>query len=402
MRRLALILAATTALPAHAQGSGERFEYGERNVPEFEPAFENQTRASIVTSDVELELEEFASGLTHPWAIEELPGDAGYLVTERSGALRHVTEDGVISDPIAGVPEVLAEEQGGLLDVKMGPSYDEDRVIYLTYSKPLGDGMSATAAGRGTLSEDMTSLEDLTEIFAQEPPSPTPMHYGSRIVFDGEGHAFVTTGEHFTDEERQYAQDLDKTYGKVVRINLDGSTPEDNPFVDQDGAIDTIWAYGLRNVQSAVWHDGTLWTVDHGPAGGDELNRIEAGLNYGWPEVSYGEQYGGGPVGRGEPRGEGFEEPVYYWDPVIAPGDMAVYEGDIFSEWQGDILIGGLVAGGLVRLVMEDGQVTGEERLLSEIGRTREVEVLEDGALMLATDDANGRLYRVSAGGSED
>lgn len=398
MRRLAMILAATTALPAYAQGSGEGFDYGEPKVPDFEPAFENQTRAPVETSDIEVELEEFASGLTHPWAVEELPGDEGYLVTERSGALRHVTEDGVI----AGVPEVHAVEQGGLLDVKMGPSFEQDRMIYLTYAKPLGDDMSATAAGRGMLTEDMTSLENFTEIFVQEPPSPSPMHYGSRIVFDGEGHAFVTTGEHFTDQEREYAQDLDNTYGKVVRINLDGSVPEDNPFVDREGAMDSIWSYGHRNIQSAAYHDGTLWTIEHGPAGGDELNRTEAGKNYGWPVVSYGERYDGEPVGSGEPRGEGFEEPNYYWDPVIAPGDMTFYEGEMFSEWEGDILVGGLVVGGLVRLSMENGEVTGEERLLREIGRTREVEVPDDGALMLATDEPDGKLYRVTAGGSAD
>ena len=401
MRHLAIILAAT-ALPAYAQESSEPFDYGEKNVPEFEPTFDAQTRAPVVTSDVALEVEEFAGGLTHPWAIEELPGENGFLVTERSGALRHVTEDGVVSDPIAGVPEVHAVEQGGLLDVELGPNFEQDRMIYLTYAKPLGDGMSATAAGRGMLSEEMTSLEDFTEIFVQEPPSPTPMHYGSRIVFDGEGHAFITTGEHFTEEEREYAQDLDNTYGKVVRINLDGSTPEDNPFVGQEGAIDTIWSYGHRNIQSAAYHDGTLWTIEHGPAGGDEVNRTEAGQNYGWPVVSYGEQYSGEPVGIGEPRAEGFAEPVYYWDPVIAPGDMAIYEGEMFPEWEGDILVGGLVASGLVRLAMEEGEVTGEERLLSGIGRTREVEVLDDGALMLAIDDPDGRLLRVTAGGSAD
>ncbi len=375
---------------------------GLKNVPEFEPAFPEQTRAPAMESGVTFAVETIADGLVHPWGIAVLP-EGGYLVTERSGQLRVISADGEVSDPVAGVPEVLAEEQGGLLDVALGPDFAEDRMVYLTYSKPLGDGMSATAAARGKLSEDMSELTDVEDIFVQEPPSPSPMHYGSRIVFDGEGHAFVTTGEHFTMDQRVYAQDLDKTYGKVVRLNLDGSVPDDNPFVGQEGAIDSIWSYGHRNIQGAAMRPSTgeLWTIEHGPQGGDELNKPEAGENYGWPVVSYGETYGGEPVGSGEPRQEGMVEPRYYWDPVIAPGGMLFYEGEMFPDWQGDVLTASLVRGQLVRLELDGDTVVGEERFFDEDspGRIRDVAEASDGALLIVTDEDNGALLRLTPQG---
>ena len=399
LTRLTAVAALTTALPACAQtdaGDGNYVVQGQKNVPEFEPAFPNQTRAPAMSSDVELEVATVAGGLVHPWGIAVLPDEAGYLVTERPGRLRHVRPDGTLSDPIAGVPEVLNQEQGGLLDVELGPNFQQDRQVWLTYAKPLGNGMSATAAARGTLSEDLTQLTGVEDVFVQEPPSPSPMHYGSRVVFDGEGHVFVTTGEHFTEDQRVYAQDLDKTYGKTVRLNLDGSVPQDNPFAGQEGAIGSIWSLGQRNIQAAALHDGQLWTIEHGPAGGDELNAVEPGANYGWPVVVYGENYDGTPVGSGEPRQEGFEEPVYYWDPVIAPSGMVFYDGPMFDAWQDDILVGSLTPGGLVRLELEDGRVTGEERLLRDLGRVRDVEDLDDGSLLLITDEENGELLRVT------
>ncbi|PRY95388.1 glucose/arabinose dehydrogenase [Hasllibacter halocynthiae] len=391
MIRHAVILA---ALPLGA--AAQTFTWGERNT-DFAPAFDAQFRAPLANSEVEPRTETLAGGLEHPWGIAVLPGGAGYLVTERSGALRHLSEDGTLSEPIEGTPEVLAREQGGLLDVAIGPTFDEDRTIYVTYAKPLEGDMSATAAARMVLADDLASVSDVRDIFVQAPPSPTPMHYGSRIVFPGDGTAFVTTGEHFTQEERDYAQDRDKTYGKVIRVGLDGTAPDDNPFVGEDG-IDTIWSLGHRNLQAAaIDGDGTLWTIEHGPAGGDELNRPEAGLNYGWPVVSYGEQYGGDPVGSGEASGEGFEQPVYFWDPVIAPSGMDFHEGDAFSDWNGDILVGSLYPGGVVRLSLDDeGLVEEEERLLRDIGRVRDVEVMEDGSFLILTDFENGSVIRVS------
>ncbi|UWQ20801.1 PQQ-dependent sugar dehydrogenase [Jannaschia sp. W003] len=392
----ALLLAATAAVPAAAQ----TFTWGERNT-DFAPAFPEQFRAELATSDVELERALVAGNLVHPWGIAVLPDGEGCLVTERPGRMRMLMEDGTLSEPISGLPEVYAQKQGGLLDVAVGPTFAEDRTIYVTYAKPMGDGMSATAAAKMVLSEDGRSVSKVEDIFVQGPPSPSPMHYGSRIVFPGDGTAVITTGEHFTEEERDYAQDLDKTYGKVVRVNLDGSIPEGNPFVGQDGAEDAIWSLGHRNIQgAAVDADGTLWTIEHGPKGGDELNRPEAGLNYGWPVVSYGEQYSGEAVGSGQASMEGMEQPVYFWDPVIAPGGMDFHSGDSFAEWNGDALIGSLYPGGVVRLSFDaEGRVSEEERLLREVGRVRDVEVMDDGSFLILTDFENGGVYRITPKG---
>jgi glucose/arabinose dehydrogenase len=337
-------------------------------------------------------------GLVHPWGIEQLPGDAGFLVTEQVGNLRHISSDGTLSDPIGGIPEVVYEEQAGLLDIRTGPDFEDDRMIYWTYSKPMGDGMSGTAVARGTLSEGMTQVTGATDIWVQDPPADAPFHYGSRLVFPGDGTVFITTGEHFTQEYRDYAQDLDKTYGKVIRVNLDGSIPDDNPFVGKDGD-DAIWSLGHRNIQAAAIDDaGKLWTIEHGPKGGDELNAPEPGQNYGWPVVSYGEQYSGDPVGSGEAQMEGMEQPVYFWDPVMAPGGMDIHRGEMFPDWNGDMLIGSLYPGGLVRLELDDeGRVEHEERLLRNMGRVRDVDVLRDGSIVFLTDFENGSVMHVTA-----
>ena len=387
------IILTTTALSLALPVSAQEFERGPRNT-DLQPASDAQFRAPLEQSDVTLGTETIVDGLVHPWGIAVLPG-GGYLVTERPGRLRHVSDDGTLSEPLEGVPEVVNEEQGGLLDVALAPDFEQTRHVYLTYAKPVGDGLSATAAGFGTLTEDRTALTGFTDIFVQEPGSTAPMHFGSRIVFDDEGHAFITTGEHFTMEYRDYAQDLDKTYGKVIRVNLDGSVPDGNPYTGQEDAVDTIWSYGHRNIQGAAVVDGDLWTIEHGPAGGDELNRPEAGLNYGWPVVSYGETYDGAPVGSGEAQAEGMEQPVYFWDPVIAPSGMIAYDGPVFEEWQGDLLIGSLVPGGIVRLELENGQVAAEERLLTDLGRVRDLEIGQDGAIVAIIDAENAPLLRI-------
>ena len=388
---LAGILAAL-ALPACAQG----FTYGERNT-DFTPVSDDQFRAPLAETPVRLETEVLAGGLVHPWGIATLPGDAGWLVTERPGRLRHIAPDGTLSDPIAGVPEVYARDQGGLLDVALAPDFVKSRTLFLTYSKPLEDGLSATAAMRAILSEDLAGLSNGTDIFVQSPGSPTPKHYGSRVVPLPDGTLAITTGEHSSREERVYAQDLDKTYGKVVRLNPDGTVPAGNPFADRDDAGAAIWSYGHRNIQgAAVGPEGELWTIEHGPAGGDELNRPEAGLNYGWPVISYGENYNGEPIGSGDARQEGMEQPVYFWDPVIAPGGMQFHEGEAFGEWNGDLLIGSLYPGGVVRLSLEDGRVAEEERILRDLGRVRDVEVLDDGTFIVLTDFENGAAVRVT------
>jgi glucose/arabinose dehydrogenase len=371
-------------------------EQGPPNVPEFEPAFPGQTRAPAVDSGLVLAAEEIVPGLEHPWGIAVLPG-GDLLVTERPGRLRAVQAGRLVEAPVAGLPEVHAVGQGGLLDVAAGPDFEQDRLIYWTYAKPLGDGTSATAAARGRLAEDYSKVTEVEDIFVQEPGSPSAKQYGSRILFGGDGDAFVTTGEHFTPEERVFAQDLDKTYGKVVRIGLDGSVPADNPFVDEEGALGAIWSYGHRNVQGADIHPltGQLWTIEHGPQGGDELNKIAPGANYGWPVVSYGENYDGTPVGSGEPAADGMTQPRYYWDPVIAPGGMLFYEGAMF-DWEGDLLIASLTPGAVVRLEMQGDTVTGEERLLTGQGRIRDLAVAPDGALLALTDADDGAVLRLT------
>jgi glucose/arabinose dehydrogenase len=387
---IAIAIAATAA-------AAQPVDQGPPNVPQFEPAFPEQTRAPASGSGVELQVETVASPLERPWGIAVLP-DGGYLVTERPGRLRHISAGGEISEPIGGVPEVVSERQGGLLDVTVSPEFARDRTIYLTYSKPVGDGMSATAAARAVLSEDMTELIELTDIFVQEPPAPEPMHYGSRINIDGD-IAWISTGERFTGSNRQKAQQLDATYGKVVRVRTDGSVPEDNPFAGQEGAIGSIWTLGHRNVQAAALRGpGELWTIEHGPQGGDELNREDAGANFGWPVVAYGENYDGSPVGTGEADHEarGFVEPRYYWDPVIAPSGMIFYDGEMFAGWQGDVLVGSLKPGALVRLELDGDTVVGEERLLTNQGRIRDVAQDRDGALLVLIDSDAGAVLRLT------
>ncbi|MGB3553341.1 MAG: PQQ-dependent sugar dehydrogenase [Jannaschia sp.] len=391
------ILALLAILPAAA--GAQTFTYGERNT-DFPPAFPEQFQAPLTPSDISLTTELLAGNLVHPWGIATLPDEGGWLVTERPGRLRHLAADGTLSDPVAGIPDLVAERQGGLLDVALAPDFTESRAIYVTYAKPV-EGGSATAAARMILADDLTSVSEVEDIFVQDPPSPTPMHYGSRIAFLADGTMAITTGEHSSDAERVFAQDLDKTYGKVIRVNLDGSVPDDNPFVGQDGAVDTIWSLGHRNIQgAAVDADGTLWTIEHGPAGGDELNRPEPGLNYGWPLISYGERYSGGAIGTGESAAEGLEQPVYFWDPVIAPGGMAFHSGETFAEWNGDILASSLNPGGVVRLSLDaDGRVAEEERLLRDVGRVRDVEVQPDGSFLILTDFENGSVMRVTPEG---
>lgn len=396
--KILLLIAALSAPAAFAQ-SGEPVEQGEPNVPEFEPAFPGQTRAPASDSGITPAVETFAEPLEHPWGIDRLP-DGGYLVTERPGRLRVLSANGELSDPLSGVPDVVAEGQGGLLDVAVGPRFAEDRTIYWSYAKPLADGKSATAVARGRLADDLSGVTDVEDFWVQEPPSPTTAHYGSRILFDGDGHIFITTGDHFTEEERVLAQDVGTTYGKVVRLELDGTVPDDNPFVNEEGAIDEIWSLGHRNIQGAAIdpETGQLWIIEHGPQGGDELNLVEPGANYGWPRASYGENYDGTPVGEGIARhADDYVEPRYYWDPVIAPAGMLFYQGELFDDWRGDLLISSLVPGGLVRIELDGDTVTGEERLLTDEGRIRDVVETPEGALLVLVDESRGAVLKLTS-----
>lgn len=339
-----------------------------------------------------------ADGLVNPWGLDFLP-DGRMIVTEKSGQLRLVGREGELSDPLGGVPEVDARGQGGLLDVALHPDFAQNRLVYLTYAEPGPDGTNSTAAARGKLNEDETALTDVEVIFRQEPKLPSTGHYGSRLVFDGEGQIFITTGERQEGEFAGQAQSLGSLLGKVVRLNEDGSVPEDNPFFGQDAARSEIWSLGHRNIQSAAMHPQSrrLWIVEHGPRGGDEINIPWPGANYGWPVVSHGINYDGTPVGSGEKDAPGMEDPIVTWTPVIAPSGMAFYEGDKFPAWKGNLFIGGLRAEALVRLELDGEKVTHEERLLESLGqRIRDVTVGPDGDLYALTDETDGQILRIA------
>jgi glucose/arabinose dehydrogenase len=333
-----------------------------------------------------------ARGLEHPWALAFLP-DGRLLVTERPGRLRTVEPDGRLSTPLAGVPPVQARGQGGLLDVALDPRFADTRLVYLSYAEPGEGGTAGTAVARGRLGNGR--LDDVQVIYQQQPKVAGASHFGSRLVFARDGTLFVTQGER--SAYRDQAQDLSSGLGKIVRINPDGSVPRDNPFISRAGIRPQIWSYGHRNIQGAALHaqTGQLWTVEHGARGGDELNRPEAGKNYGWPVISYGVHYSGAKIGEGTAK-PGMEQPIYYWDPVIAPSGMTFYSGDEFPDWQGSLLIGSLQPGLLVRLTLEDGRVTGEERYLGDLGeRIRDVRQGPDGRLYVLTDSRDGRILRV-------
>jgi aldose sugar dehydrogenase len=337
-------------------------------------------------------VETVARGLDHPWALEFLP-DGRMLVTERPGRVRIVDRSGRISEPLAGVPQVQASGQGGLLDVALDPSFAQNRVVYLSYAEPGEDG-AGTAVARGRLGDGR--LEDVRVIYRQRPKVEGGNHFGSRLRFTRDGKLFVTQGDRF--DHREQAQDLSNHLGKIVRINADGSVPDDNPFVGRAGARPEIWSFGHRNIQAAAIHPetGQLWTVEHGARGGDELNHPEAGKNYGWPVITYGVDYSGLKIGEGTAR-EGLEQPVYFWDPVIAPSGMLFYTGDAFPGWKGSVLIGSMQPGALVRLELEGGKVVREERYrdgaLGE--RIRDVQQGPDGLVYVVTDESNGRVLRV-------
>ena len=344
-----------------------------------------------------------AGGLSHPWSLAFLP-DSRMLVTERTGTLRIVTETGAASAPIAGIPAVDARGQGGLLDVALDPAFAANRRVYLSYAEPgsgAESGRNGTAVARGTLAADGTRLANLQVIFRQQPKIASTAHFGSRLAFAPDGTLFITLGDRYT--ERDAAQDLSNTLGKVVRIHTDGSVPADNPFVGRAGVRPEIWSYGHRNVQGAVLHPvtGELWTHEHGPQGGDEVNITRAGRNYGWPKISYGCEYGA-PVGHCTPVGgatsaPGMEQPLTEWVPVsIAPCGMAYYTGALFPGWRGNLFLGALAGQALWRLQLDGNRVVAREALLTDLGeRIRDVRQAPDGALYLISDGASAKIYRL-------
>jgi glucose/arabinose dehydrogenase len=370
MKRIALPVLLALALPALAQ-----------EAPRSPTPKEVALPAQATT---------FAQGLQHPWGLAFLP-DGRMLVTERPGRLRLVGRDGQLSEPLTGVPAVLARGQGGLLDVSLGPSFAQDRLVYLSFAEPGGAG-GGTAVARGRLGE--RGLEGTQVIWRQEPKVSSYNHWGSRLVWRPDGTLFVTLGERFNHPE--LAQDLSTTLGKVVRLNADGSVPRDNPFVGRKDARPEIWSFGHRNIQAAALDSaGQLWTVEHGARGGDELNNPQPGRNYGWPVITYGIDYSGARIGIGT-AAPGMEQPIYYWDPVIAPSGATFYTAGVFPDWRGDLLVGSLQPGRLVRLRLRDGRVVHEERYVIDRGeRIRDVRQGPDGLLYLLTDHPRGRIVRL-------
>ena len=338
-----------------------------------------------------VEVSTVATGLEHPWALAFLP-DGRMLVTERPGRLRIVSADGRVSAPLAGVPEVYARGQGGLLDVALDPDFEQSRWIYLSYAEP-GEGGGGTAVARGKLGEG--GLEQVEVIFRQTPKLDTGHHFGSRLVFAQDGRLFVTAGDR---GQMERAQRLDEGQGKIFRIERDGGIPADNPFVGRDDAQAAIWSWGHRNVQGAALHPqtGALWQTEHGARGGDELNIPAAGRNYGWPVITLGVNYNGTPVGEGLREAPGMEQPVHAWTPSIAPSGLAFYTADRFPAWKGSLFVGALAHQKLVRLSLDGERVTGEDFLLEGLGeRIRDVRQGPDGYLYLVTDAAKGQVLRV-------
>lgn len=337
-----------------------------------------------------------AQGLQNPWAIAFLP-DGQFLVTERPGRMRVVAADGSLGTPLQGLPAIAAGGQGGLLDVVLDSDFARNRTLYFCYSEPATNGTNGTALAKAQLSADQTQLEALQVIFSQRPKKASQLHFGCRIVERPDGTLLLTLGErsHFKEE----AQNLQNHLGKIVRIHKDGSVPKDNPFVGRSDTLPEIWSYGHRSPQgAALAPDGTFWMNEHGPQGGDEINRPEAGKNYGWPVITYGENYGGGKIGEGITHKEGMEQPVHHWTPSIAVSGMAFITSDRYPGWKGDMVVGALKAQRLERIRLKGNQVSSVEPLLANLGqRVRDVRQGPDGWLYVLTDRSNGQLLRLVA-----
>lgn len=396
----ALLLAACGSQPSNAApaGAAAPVETRPANGKGQTPAFAGQTRAPEVKAGVAYEVSDYVTGVQKPWGLVFLP-DGALLLTEKPGRLR-LFKDGKLSDPIPGVPDVDSRNQGGLLGLALDPKFASNGLVYLSYSEPHADGTTNTAVARGKLVRGATpTLEGVTTIWRQGPSLKSTMHYGGRLVFARDGTLFVTTGERSITEGRMQAQHLDAALGKVVRINSDGSIPKDNPFVGKAGAKPELFSIGHRNIQAAALNPrtGELWEVEHGTRGGDELNIVRKGRDYGWPTIAYGIEYAGPPITGGIQQQAGMEQPLYYWDPVIAPSGMTFYDNAAAPAWKGSLFIGGLGSKALTRLTLKGEKVVGEERLLTEVGeRFRDVITGPDGALYVATDSDKGRVLRVA------
>lgn len=400
-------MCATACTPAATPGASDAtvgvvpatctsLETRQANAADQRAAFPGQTRTCAVASGVALDVTVVARGLDHPWAVEPLPG-GDLLVSEKPGRLRIISAAGAVGAPITGLLAIDARGQGGLLDLALSPAFGTDRTIFWAFSEPR-EGGNGTSVARGVLSADRTMLSDVRVIFRVLPTYNGTMHYGARLEFGPDGKLFITTGERSDAVMRNYAQSENSHLGKVMRINADGSVPADNPLVGKAGTQPEIWSLGHRNIQAAAIDSrGRLWTIEHGTNGGDELNLIEKGKNYGWPIQAYGEEYSGRPIASATTNPSGFQQPVYYWDPVIAPSGAQWYTGSAFPAWRNSLIIGALTEKRLVRLTIANDRVTGEEHLLADRGqRIRDVRQGPDGALYIVTDETDGQLWRIS------
>lgn len=387
-----LTAAATLALTAHTT-TFSQVETKEPN-SSYKPSFTGQTRVVSVKSTTNYESKVLTEGLKSPWGIISLP-DGRLLVTEKEGTMRIATQDGKLSAPITGIPKVNSSGQGGLLGVRVDPAFERNRMVYWVFSEPLPEG-NLTAVAKGKLSADEKKIEGATVIYRATPAYKGNLHYGGRILFDKQGNLIISTGERSDRVTRPQAQSINSGLGKVIRITTDGKPVAGNPFAGQANARPELYSYGHRNVQGLAFHPvtGDLWENEFGPRGGDELNRVEPGKNYGWPTITYGIEYSGAKVGDAIQQKEGLEQPVYYWDPSISPSGMTFYSGDQIPEWKNNLFIGSLSGMHVVRLVIENNRVVGEERLLAgDYQRFRDITQGKDGALYAVTDQ--GRLYRI-------
>ena len=359
----------------------------------YKPAFTGQTRIAGVKTKTTYEGKQLTGGLQKPWGIAVLP-DGRLLINEKTGSMRIVTTTGSIGNAITGIPAVNASGQGGLLGIALDPDFENNRMVYWTFSEQTPDG-NLTAVAKGKLSADEKAMENVSVIYRATPAYNGTLHYGSRILVDNTGNLIFSTGERSDLVTRPQAQDLQSNLGKVIRITKDGAPAPGNPFIGRTDARPELYSYGHRNVQGLAFSPvtGELWENEFGPRGGDELNIIKAGKNYGWPTITYGIEYSGQTIGSGITQQNGMEQPVYYWDPVISPSGMTFYSGNDMPEWKNNLFIAGLNSNHIARLVIENNKVKGEERLLASEGqRFRDVAQGKDGALYAVTDE--GRLYR--------
>jgi glucose/arabinose dehydrogenase len=381
----------------HATSSdGRSEETAPPNAPGQTPAFPGQTRAPKLTTATRFQVTTAAQGLVHPWGLAFLP-DGRMLVTERAGRIRIVSGQGALSPPLAGAPRVASGAQLGLFGLALDPGFASNHRVYIAYAEPRGAGSGLTVA-RATLADGAEPrLADLTVIFRAEPVETGQANIGGRLAFAPDGTLFVSVGDRF--ETKAKAQTLDNDLGKMVRITTDGAAPKDNPFVGRAGARAEIFSFGHRNPEAVAVNPWTheMWIVEHGARGGDEVNVIRPGRNYGWPVITYGEDYSGQPIGAGITQKAGMEQPLYYWDPVIAPSGMAFYDADAFPAWKGSLFVGGLASQHLARLTLKGDTIVGEEWLLADLGeRIRDVVVGPDGAIYVLTDSVRGRVLKLA------